>query len=74
MTCGVLLQVDVTKMWLTFSSMVLAFTFVFGNSIKTIFEAVIYLFVVHPFDVGDGIFIGSNQPQNQDYYQVTSWP
>lgn len=31
-------QVDVTKTWLTFSSMVLAFTFVFGNSIRTVYE------------------------------------
>ncbi|KAF3508895.1 hypothetical protein F2Q69_00010058 [Brassica cretica] len=27
--------------------------FVFGNSCKTIFEAVIFVFVMHPFDVGD---------------------
>ena len=37
-----------------------------GNSIKTVFEAVIFLFVVHPYDVGDGVKIGS-QP---DYYIV----
>jgi hypothetical protein len=30
--------VDVTKTWLTFSSMILAFTFVFGNSIRTVYE------------------------------------
>ncbi|KAL0717216.1 hypothetical protein Bca4012_066538 [Brassica carinata] len=27
--------------------------FIFGNSCKTIFEAIIFLFVMHPFDVGD---------------------
>jgi len=30
--------VDVTKAWLTFSSVILAFTFIFGNSIRTVFE------------------------------------
>ncbi len=40
-----------------FSSIVLAFAFVFGNSVKTVYESIIYLFVVHPFDVGDKIIV-----------------
>lgn len=47
------LQVDVMSLWLTFSSVMLAFVFVFGNSIQNMYEAVIFLFVVHPLDVGD---------------------
>ena len=40
-----------------FSSIVLAFAFMFGNSVKTVYESIIYLFVVHPFDVGDKIVV-----------------
>ncbi|PRW44384.1 Mechanosensitive ion channel 10 [Chlorella sorokiniana] len=50
--------VDVTKAWLTFSSVILAFTFIFGNSIRTVFECVVWLFSVHPYDVGDTLVIG----------------
>lgn len=57
-------QVDIQKVWLLFSSVVLAFAFVFGNSIRQLYEAVIYLFVIHPFDVGDWLlFDGINQFQ-----------
>ncbi|KAL6654230.1 hypothetical protein ACP70R_007695 [Stipagrostis hirtigluma subsp. patula] len=34
-------------------SQLLVAVFVFGNTLKTIFEAIIFLFVMHPFDVGD---------------------
>ena len=54
-------QVDLSKAWLTFSSIVLAFAFVFGNSIRNMYEAVIFLFVVHPFDVGDVLLMGADQ-------------
>ncbi len=54
-------QVDLSKAWLTFSSIVLAFAFVFGNNIRNIYEAVIFLFVVHPFDVGDVLLMGADQ-------------
>ena len=52
------LQVSVLKLWLSFSSIVLAFTFVFGNSIRGMFEAVIFLFIIHPYDVGDSLVVG----------------
>ncbi len=48
-----IVQVDVMSLWLTFSSVMLAFVFIFGNSIQNMYEAVIFLFVVHPLDVGD---------------------
>ena len=60
------LQVDIQKVWLLFSSVVLAFAFIFGNSIRQLYEAVIFLFVIHPYDVGDWLKIGANQ------YQVSS--
>ena len=51
------LQVDITQVWLTLSSVVLAFVFIFGNNIRNLYESVIFLFIVHPFDVGDCLLI-----------------
>lgn len=52
------------KVWLSVSSTLLAFAFVFGNSIRTVYESIIFLFVIHPFDVGDAIVV------HDDYYRV----
>jgi len=48
-------QVNVTRLWVTASSALLSFVFIFGNSLRGIYESVVFLFVVHPFDVGDVI-------------------
>ncbi|KVH96547.1 Like-Sm (LSM) domain-containing protein [Cynara cardunculus var. scolymus] len=37
----------------TMSLLIVVVTFVFGNTCKNIFESIIFLFVMHPFDVGD---------------------
>lgn len=50
-------QVDLTKVWLTMSSIIVALSFSFSNSIMNLFNSVILLFVVHPFDVGDALLI-----------------
>ncbi|KAG5247976.1 mechanosensitive ion channel protein [Salix suchowensis] len=34
-------------------SQFLVVSFIFGNTAKTLFESIIFLFVIHPFDVGD---------------------
>lgn len=49
---------NILEMWFTVSSMFLAFVFMFGNSIQQLFESVIFIFVTHPFDVGDSVLIG----------------
>ncbi|XP_021855805.2 mechanosensitive ion channel protein 10 [Spinacia oleracea] len=49
----VLTEVLTTKMLVFLSSQLLVAVFVFGNSCKTLFEAIIFVFVMHPFDVGD---------------------
>lgn len=44
---------------------VLVMIFIFGNTLKTTFEAIIFLFVMHPFDVGDRCLIdGVQVPSN----------
>jgi small-conductance mechanosensitive channel len=54
-------NVDVVKTYLALSSLVLAFSFVFQNSIRTMYENVVFLFVVHPFDVGDVLIVGEGE-------------
>ncbi|KAI8469577.1 MAG: hypothetical protein J3K34DRAFT_423254 [Monoraphidium minutum] len=45
--------VDIVQGFSTLSASVLALTFVFGETLKCVFENSIYLFVAHAFDVGD---------------------
>nr|GMD09790.1 mechanosensitive ion channel protein 6-like [Ipomoea batatas] len=51
--CLVILGFATGRVLLYISSQVVIVAFIFGNTCKTIFEAIIFLFVVHPFDVGD---------------------
>ncbi|CAL0316232.1 unnamed protein product [Lupinus luteus] len=48
-----ILGITTTQFILFVSSQVLLVAFIFGNTCKTIFESIIFLFVLHPFDVGD---------------------
>ncbi|XP_050219063.1 mechanosensitive ion channel protein 6 [Mercurialis annua] len=48
-----ILGIATTKFLVFLSSQLLLVAFVFGNTCKTVFEAIIFLFVIHPFDVGD---------------------
>jgi len=49
----VIWNVDILTGFSTFSATVLALSFVFGNSIRQTFESMLFLFVQHPYDVGD---------------------
>ncbi|GAA0175817.1 ion channel [Lithospermum erythrorhizon] len=51
--CAVILGFATSKVLLFMSSQVVVMAFIFGNTCKTAFEAIIFLFVMHPFDVGD---------------------
>ena len=46
-----------SRLWTTVASIVIAFSFIFGTSIRQMYESVIFLFVVHPFDVGDALIV-----------------
>ncbi|XP_071729157.1 mechanosensitive ion channel protein 6-like [Rutidosis leptorrhynchoides] len=48
-----ILRVATTHFFIFLSSQLVLVAFVFGNTCKTMFESIIFLFVVHPFDVGD---------------------
>ncbi|KAF5745794.1 mechanosensitive ion channel protein 6-like [Tripterygium wilfordii] len=49
----VVLGIATREFLLFVSSQLVLVAFIFGNTCKTIFEAIIFLFVMHPFDVGD---------------------
>nr|XP_043607095.1 mechanosensitive ion channel protein 6-like [Erigeron canadensis] len=48
-----ILKLATTQFFIFLSSQLVLIAFVFGNTCKTLFEAVIFLFIMHPFDVGD---------------------
>ncbi|KAL6634895.1 hypothetical protein ACP70R_027566 [Stipagrostis hirtigluma subsp. patula] len=48
-----ILGIATTHFFVFISSQLLVAVFVFGNTLKTVFEAIVFLFVMHPFDVGD---------------------
>ncbi|KAJ8425020.1 hypothetical protein Cgig2_012979 [Carnegiea gigantea] len=47
------LNIITTKSLVFLSSQIVLVAFVFGNTCKNVFECIIFLFVIHPFDVGD---------------------
>ena len=48
-------DVDLNKLFITFSTVVLAFAFFFGATAREFFEGVIFVFIRHPYDVGDKV-------------------
>ncbi|KAK9741576.1 hypothetical protein RND81_03G114400 [Saponaria officinalis] len=52
-----LTEIITSKFLLFFSSQLIVAAFIFGNTCKTTFEAIIFVFVMHPFDVGDRCII-----------------
>ena len=50
-----LLDVDVTSLIASFGTLLLGLTFIFGSSAKNLFECLVFLFIVHPYDVGDRV-------------------
>lgn len=52
---AIIIPGSVSRVWTSMSAGLLSFSFVFGNSIKEVFENCIFLFFTHPFDLGDKI-------------------
>ncbi|XP_015571677.2 mechanosensitive ion channel protein 9 [Ricinus communis] len=50
-----------TQMLIFITTQLLLVVFMFGNTAKTLFEAIIFVFVQHPFDVGDRCIIDDVQ-------------
>ncbi|KAL7228718.1 hypothetical protein ACSBR2_007422 [Camellia fascicularis] len=48
-----ILEIATSRFLFLISSQIIVVAFIFGNSCKTVFEAIVFLFVMHPYDVGD---------------------
>ncbi|GMP82451.1 hypothetical protein CsSME_00036746 [Camellia sinensis var. sinensis] len=48
-----ILGIATSRFLFLISSQIVVVAFIFGNSCKTVFEAIVFLFVMHPYDVGD---------------------
>lgn len=57
-----------TNILVFISSQLLLVVFVFGNTAKTVFEAIIFVFVMHPFDVGDRCVVDGVQVTPQSSF------
>lgn len=53
--------VATTKVVFVVTSQLVLAGFMFGNTCKTIFESIVFVFVMHPFDVGDRCVIDGVQ-------------
>ena len=53
-------EADIGQLWISFSGIVLAFSFIFGNSVRSVYENVVFLFACHPYDIGDVLFLDDN--------------
>jgi len=67
-----------TQVLVFISSQLLLVVFMFGNTAKTVFEAIIFVFVMHPFDVGDrcvidGVQVVFNSELSQHSYHKINW-
>ncbi|KAF9610044.1 hypothetical protein IFM89_019772, partial [Coptis chinensis] len=51
--CLLILGIATMHLLVVISSQLLLVAFMFGNTCKMLFEAIIFLFVMHPFDMGD---------------------
>ncbi|KAF9433300.1 hypothetical protein BGZ76_009629 [Entomortierella beljakovae] len=51
---------SVVQNMLSIGSFLVALSFVFGNSLKTLFENIVFLFITHPYDSGDLCVIDGN--------------
>ncbi|OVA17530.1 Mechanosensitive ion channel MscS [Macleaya cordata] len=56
-----LMGIATTQLVIYISSQMLLIVFVFGNTAKVVFEGIIFVFVMHPFDVGDRCVIDGVQ-------------
>ncbi|KAK2975963.1 hypothetical protein RJ640_012994, partial [Escallonia rubra] len=56
-----LMGIATTQVLLVVSSQLLLLVFMFGNTCKTAFEAMVFVFIMHPFDIGDRCVIDGVQ-------------
>jgi len=60
---AIIFDVSLTNWLIPLGTFFLGFSFIFGNSLKSLWEGVLFIFAIRPFDIGDRINIpGSSYP------------
>lgn len=67
-----LFEVNVSTIIIPFSTFVLSATFVFGNQLKLLFESVVFIFVMHPYDISDRVYIDGENLVVEDIDLLTT--
>mmetsp|Transcript_14978 Transcript_14978/g.29150 ORF Transcript_14978/g.29150 Transcript_14978/m.29150 type:complete len:995 (-) Transcript_14978:270-3254(-) len=52
---------DIATMLSSIGTVILGYSFIFGGSVTTSFENIIFLFGIHPYDVGDALLFNNNR-------------
>jgi small-conductance mechanosensitive channel len=68
----IIFKVNMAKLMVVTSSSLLAAVFVFGNTCKNVFESIVFLFVVHPYDTGDVIIVKGAKYQVEEMQLLTT--
>lgn len=50
-------QVDLSQVWITLTSVIVAFSFIFKEAASNLYQSILFLFTIHPLDVGDALLI-----------------
>ncbi|KAJ3273643.1 hypothetical protein HDV01_004252 [Terramyces sp. JEL0728] len=55
-----------------FSTILVGLSFMFGGTAKVTFDSIIFIFAVHPYDVGDRVFIDGNNYVVEEFNILTT--
>ena len=67
----ILMDIATTKFLVVFSSQFVGLAFMIGSTCKNIFESFVFVFVMHPYDVGDRCLIDGVVVSNSEHYFLT---
>lgn len=52
-------KAHVSEIWVGFTGLLVAFSFIFASTVSNVFENIVFLFGVHPYDIGDTLLINN---------------
>ena len=73
LNCFIILAIfdaNVKQIWLTFSSAIILFSFVFSSSLRSLYEATLFLLATHPYDVGDQVQLDNGDTMTVDRMSI----
>ena len=52
-------KAHVSEIWVGFTGLLVAFSFIFASTVSNVFENIVFLFGVHQYDIGDTLLINN---------------